>query len=178
MKKLRNQKGITLVELIVALALISIFIMIGTNIFLLGNRSFKTGVDKASAQQDVRFVSNRIVDELKYAKSIKSTADFGADDYFKISVDANNRLVVEKFNSSNVEISESVVGDYVESVQFTAAVNADTIQLYVKSLSDIVGGGQEYDINTAVRLMNNNVGGNTVVEAAFASDTIFYTLYE
>lgn len=64
---MKNRKGVTLLELILALALIGIVIMIGTNIFIFGNTSQKLFVSEADVQANTRLVSEQINNILRFA---------------------------------------------------------------------------------------------------------------
>ncbi|HZX21486.1 MAG TPA: vWA domain-containing protein [Clostridia bacterium] len=64
---MKNRKGVTLVELILALALIGIIIAIGTNIFLIGNKSQKAAVLEAEMQANTRLVSEHINNIMRFA---------------------------------------------------------------------------------------------------------------
>ena len=67
---MKNRKGVTLVELILALALISIIITIGTNIFLIGNKAQKAVVLEADLQANTRLVSEQINNITRFATKI------------------------------------------------------------------------------------------------------------
>ena len=57
---MKNRKGVTLLELILALALISIIIIIGTNVFIIGNKAQRASVSEADVQANTRLVSEQI----------------------------------------------------------------------------------------------------------------------
>lgn len=67
---MKNRKGVTLVELILALALISIIITIGTNIFLIGNKAQKASISEADVQANTRLVSEQINNITRFATKI------------------------------------------------------------------------------------------------------------
>lgn len=67
---MKNRKGVTLLELILALALISIIITIGTNIFIIGNKAQKAVVLEADVQANTRLVSEQINNITRFATKI------------------------------------------------------------------------------------------------------------
>jgi prepilin-type N-terminal cleavage/methylation domain-containing protein len=64
---MKNRKGVTLLELILALALISIIITIGMNIFLIGNKAQKASITEADVQANTRLVSEQINNITRFA---------------------------------------------------------------------------------------------------------------
>lgn len=64
---MKNRKGVTLIELILALALIGVIITIGTNIFLVGNKAQKASVSEADMQANTRLVSEHINNIIRFA---------------------------------------------------------------------------------------------------------------
>ena len=57
---MKSRKGVTLLELILALALIGIVITIGTNIFIVGNKTQKASITEADMQANTRLLSEQI----------------------------------------------------------------------------------------------------------------------
>jgi prepilin-type N-terminal cleavage/methylation domain-containing protein len=64
---MKNRKGVTLLELILALALISIIIIIGTNVFIIGNKAQRASVSEADVQANTRLVSEQINNITRFA---------------------------------------------------------------------------------------------------------------
>lgn len=64
---MKNRKGVTLLELILALALIGIVITIGTNIFLFGNKAQTAVALEADMQANTRLVSEQINNITRFA---------------------------------------------------------------------------------------------------------------
>ncbi len=67
---MKNRKGVTLLELILALALISIIITIGTNIFIVGNKAQKAFISEADVQANTRLVSEQINNITRFATKV------------------------------------------------------------------------------------------------------------
>lgn len=64
---MKNRKGVTLLELILAIALIGIILTIGTNIFMVGNKAQKAFVSEADMQANTRLVSEYINNITRFA---------------------------------------------------------------------------------------------------------------
>lgn len=69
--RFKDTKGFTLIELVVALAILGLAINLGYDLAEYGLKSFSTGQEQAYAQRDVRFASERITRELRKATSIE-----------------------------------------------------------------------------------------------------------
>lgn len=65
MKFKDNNKGFSLIELIVALAILSIIIVVSFNFFIYNNRLFDKGDRLSKVQYDVRMTSDYITTELR-----------------------------------------------------------------------------------------------------------------
>lgn len=62
-----DSRGVTIVELLVALAILSMVISLGYSIFGFGKISFNRGETKANIQQNMRLVSDYITKEVRFA---------------------------------------------------------------------------------------------------------------
>ncbi|MDQ2087830.1 prepilin-type N-terminal cleavage/methylation domain-containing protein [Herbivorax sp. ANBcel31] len=70
MIKKKNQKGVTLVEVMVALAVSSLIIVAAFNFFWSGTKSYHLGINKASIQNEVNLAAYILSNEIKYAEEI------------------------------------------------------------------------------------------------------------
>ncbi len=66
-----NKKGMTLVEIIVAVAIVGIIATVIGNVFIFGSKSFKNSDTQSVNQMDVRLASAAISRELRYADEIE-----------------------------------------------------------------------------------------------------------
>lgn len=179
MKNRRNsQRGVTLIELIITLALITITIAVVTNIFMVARQTFNTGVDKSSAQQNARFVSNKITDELKFAKNIDNVA-FASGEFYKMYVN-NNSLMIQKYSGPTTPVGTAVtVGQYIESLNFSGSQYGKTINFTLNSKSNFTGNTAEekvFLVTSSIQLMNN-VGANKVIMNVITGNQLYFTLY-
>lgn len=75
MRKTRNNKGLTLVELLVTLAIISFVIAALYSFYLAGLRGWQRGTDQMEAQQSARIAMDKIIGEVLYAHELSVTED-------------------------------------------------------------------------------------------------------
>ncbi|MDX9917458.1 MAG: VWA domain-containing protein, partial [Gudongella sp.] len=78
----KHRIGITLVELLIALGLISTIIGISTNLVLVGNKTQKLTVKEYAMQSDIRIATEKTNEAVRYSKAI-----FAVPETFVASVD-------------------------------------------------------------------------------------------
>jgi len=109
-----NNKGLTLVEILVAMGLIVIVISLGFTLLFFGMRSFDTGTAQAHTQQNVRLVGDYMRSELRNAVEI--TASGSGTPFFEIDGDVfkhNGNAV-----TNDVKINEVTI--YIDNSNGTA----------------------------------------------------------
>lgn len=80
---LKEQQGISLVELVIVLSLLGLVLAVGYNYLNFGMRSYAQGEKQTIAQHGLRLTSNYIRNELRYARSVDIIvvpAGFGSND--------------------------------------------------------------------------------------------------
>ena len=102
-----NNKGLTLVELMVAVGLIVIVISLGFTLLFFGMRSFDTGTAQAHTQQNVRLVGDYMRSELRNAVEITESEPDPAEPYFEI--DGNALKHSGSVITNDVEINEITI---------------------------------------------------------------------
>ncbi|MBU3144903.1 prepilin-type N-terminal cleavage/methylation domain-containing protein [Clostridium sp. CF012] len=107
-KDLRYNKGFTLVELILTIAITSLVIMISANLLILGTKSHKLTVKEYDLQSSIRIVTEETTKIVRYSKAvfavpqtfISSTNSMDPGwNYFMVSPD-RKRIVVMEYNGS------------------------------------------------------------------------------
>lgn len=102
-----NNKGVTLIELLIVLAIMGIVFQVIYSIFFIGNKSFNTSKNKGFAQQDVRIASTYIINEIRTAKEISTDPiDILEGKYYAFTL-KNGKLCKETFN--NDDSSEQIL---------------------------------------------------------------------
>ncbi len=85
MNTFTNNKGVTLIELLVTLAIIGFVITALYSFYLTGLRGWQRGTDRMEAQQSARIAMDKIIREVRFAEEIsldedKSTLRFKVED--------------------------------------------------------------------------------------------------
>jgi len=71
MKYLKDQQGVTLIELLVGIALLAVVIGLAFNYYNVGASSFEVGERRTNMQQVARLAADNVIEELRYAKEIE-----------------------------------------------------------------------------------------------------------
>lgn len=175
-KKFNNQKGVTLIELIITMAILSI-VLIGVYSFLkVGNNSFRLGSRQYYSQSDVRLAIDTISKEIRYATDVEllgskplSISDTDVFDYFYIN---EGSLVHSEYNGG----SSRRIHFYGLGIQDTSKFN--TIQIGEFQSIDFLmiaqNGNQNYDLHAELSMPNINLNENYVVDVPDAAAVKYY----
>jgi len=160
--KMKSRKGITLVELLLVLALISIIIVTGTNFLLLGVKSHAITIDEFNIQSKTRLVSSKINSVIRDASGVFVL--YREDDenlteewnYIMLSEDHTKLLEYAWDGTSNTHvIRELVTGidDVSFDLEFIKKNPSDVDKLLEFNLN-VKTGGKERIINTELESIN------------------------
>ncbi|NBG87528.1 prepilin-type N-terminal cleavage/methylation domain-containing protein [Isachenkonia alkalipeptolytica] len=152
LKITNNQKGVTLVEIIVALAILTIVLGLVFSIFGFGNRSFSRGNVQYAVQSEARLVSDYVQQNVRNATYLEVLSkdeaiedmDEEDDSIFEYIIfdPIERRMVHWKMNGDDFSIYRSL-GQSVASLSFLAQ-NETTLKIQVV---DVDGEGQEGGLN-------------------------------
>ncbi|NLA84684.1 MAG: prepilin-type N-terminal cleavage/methylation domain-containing protein [Clostridiales bacterium] len=128
MKQYNNKKGITLVELVIALAILGIVLTIGYNLFFAGIKSYGRQLDNADNQARARQVIRQLTREIRRADQI----DIIDENNIKIdeslySFDKNSYTILKDGNVFVTGIrsfkTELVEADFRIKIEITTLAN-------------------------------------------------------
>lgn len=149
-----NRAGLTLVEIIVAIAISSILLIFATSFLLFGNLTFKKGNVQVDKQSDIRIASDYVANQIQYATFIEVTdsmddgtavLDFRERIYF-----IDNVLIHEKYDIAQAK--------YVEVYRSPFTLQNTTFKLVDKSvILDIRDDSRiesDYKLSTKIDLPN------------------------
>lgn len=151
---LREERGVALIETILALAIIGLFMAAVLGFFMFGNITFRRGADHVYLQHSLRQAANYITHEVRYAVELEvlTTDDPLPSDpedvdagyaYIYYGGEADPRIY--HLNGARVyPLTDPIVNGFVlssEGQQFSFTITAST-------------GGEEYAIDTMVLMLN------------------------
>ncbi|ACV63980.1 hypothetical protein Dtox_3245 [Desulfofarcimen acetoxidans DSM 771] len=137
-----NDKGFTLVELLIALALISLVIVLSYTLYFYSFNSFNIGTSQANLQQNARLVDEELEKWLRNAGELEISSEN------KTGYDGTLKLENNTFLSNDKAITDNSISD----VQFKINKESGKPILLYKILCK--NGAQEYEFNNQI-LLNN-----------------------
>lgn len=185
-----KKKGLTLIELIIVVALIS-FISMGVYILTgFSNKTYKTGAEQYDVQSDQRLISDVISDNLKYAYNIEILDDINSEGSVEIT-DSSNPLygynyIYLQYNDKNANgICDDDEGIAIKKIMFdpstktysSSIISSTSISNLVYNLVFSYSGGseikfdlttskdnkEEFNLTTKVNIMNAHLGSLPVI---------------
>lgn len=158
-KKLCGQKGVTLVEMLAAVAVLSLLgVMLQTGLQL-ALKSYHTMTAEAETQLLLSTVSDAIADELRYARDIRLEDDGTFQDYTSVSYGrrtalkvTDGQLIASPAGNDKRVISTGAYGNGVYSIEeMEITYEAPVFHIHVK-VSE--AGGISAETDFSVRCLN------------------------
>jgi prepilin-type N-terminal cleavage/methylation domain-containing protein len=164
-KKIGDQKGLTLLELIVVIALLGIVISTIFSFQSFGTKIFHRGVTQADIQSSLRMTSDFIIHEVRNATEITLSTPANPDDYNQIYISGNK---VKYKPAGGTEINKTdVIIENPTDVQFTLATTGSNYTLNFSMIG--TSKTNTYDLSSDVML--NNIRTATILAN---SQSIYY----
>jgi len=151
-----NNKGVTVVELLLVIAIGGLILGMALSLQNFGLRSFIVGTSQAEIQQNARLIDEIIRREIRNADKIDLTDNGGALNK-KMEFDSNNnRFLFGESGSNYVEI------EGIENVTFVADENDRIIRFLIEGVRDNFVFSNEVYLN------------NTYINQEINSSQLFY----
>lgn len=152
LKKHLNKKGLTLLEVIITIAIVSIIIPVAFSVLGFGNKTFNSGISRRDIQQNVRNISTVIVDEIRYATKEgevveirNSLPDEVSDDKIYLIISSEG---FEKYKGDSQIFS--FVDKDIDFSESTIKLSGKNMDIKIKGVS----GSAEYEAETSVYPLN------------------------
>lgn len=111
----RNNNGLTLVELLVALSLLSIILLFASSIFLLSQNQMKTQSKEVQVQTEERLAMNRVTRDIRRADSVEVNGShelvINETDIYKLEgtdLKKNNEVIATNIKVFNVSKDDEI----------------------------------------------------------------------
>ena len=155
--RLLNRRGVTLLELIIALSILSIVMLTLGSINLFGLRTFARSRDRSEHQFEVRMPAEFIARKLRYADSVEILSAVpvsmpeGAHEIFLDS----GQLIFREYGSASVILGTHGVSDY----SLVMAKKSGTTNVVQYTIGKV--GTAQFDLLTDVIILNLGSAGIT-----------------
>lgn len=167
-----DNKGITLLELIITLSIMTIILQIIYSVFCVGNQSFNMSKDQGLLQKDLRIVSDYIINEIRNGKEISPEAFSSKTIYYSLSLekkDKHNTLCRTKY-TPNKESEKLYIGESITELLFLPSEKDEMIQVKIKGEER----ARTYELD--FELLLENIETLNIDKEGI--DKIFYTKYK
>ena len=149
-----NNKGVTLIELVIGMGLLVLVLSIGFSLYFFGTSSFEAGTKRGDLQQNARLVADFIMEEVRFAREVEIFDDLEdlneSDDYHYIFLEEGD--IKHKENGEDPVVKFSEISRKVDfDLQVDISEDSDNILKIVVSASD---DEREYEVTTDVLILN------------------------
>lgn len=156
-KSYNNKKGVTLIELILVLAILTIVIGSAYSLFSFGSKTFTGGSKQYNAQNSTRLIVDYITKEIRFATDLSvqsvslSENQITDNEHYSYIYIKNGSLHHSLYDlATNSRNSRVLQGDISEANSSFNKINNSTLGITMTSN----GNNQEYFIDTEVNLPN------------------------
>lgn len=162
MRKWRlDQKGVTLIELLAALVLLSLILSLAVSAYNFGMNSFHRTTQRSELQDNVRLISHTITSELRYANEVKlldscpSSADL-MEGYSYICLSSDGASIDQmQYAGGTHETSSIVAANQKDSVTYDLEFKIDSSNSSLLSYTiESRTGNQTFHVETKLSLLN------------------------
>ncbi|MBU3098248.1 MULTISPECIES: hypothetical protein [Clostridium] len=172
MNKYSNKKGITLIELIIVIPISIIVLILSFSLYSFTNKVYSRSISESYNQQDVRFVADYIMKELRNAKVISKDPIVVNPqvNYFSLSL-VGQQLVKMSYVGEGTTISK--IGAKITSLSFLPCDDYGMLRFNVSDTTN----GINYNSNFEF-MLENSIGTVKIIPLSESSHTIiYYTKY-
>lgn len=163
-----NRRGMSLVELTIVLALMSVVLAVGYLFYDFSVRSFNVGEARSNVQQNVRIASHYIARELRYAFEVQLLDNTFViptnvtDDFEYIFINGDGAVEHRRLGASKVLFGGVDTGAVTDSLVFGVSPNHDSILDF--SIGAVTTGAapQSYGVGTELYIENLKLSKNLI----------------
>jgi prepilin-type N-terminal cleavage/methylation domain-containing protein len=152
LKSVKNESGVTLVELIIVLAIIGIVVTMASSVQLFGLKTFNMGQDQYNSQYNIRRASEYITKELRYAQTMEIlSAVPAAFETGKKYIYVDGSSIKNYKGGLDIIIVHDSASSFTPSIIFNESpVNSKILNFEINGIYD----GQNFSISTEVLPVN------------------------
>jgi prepilin-type N-terminal cleavage/methylation domain-containing protein len=167
-RRIIDERGVSLVELTIVLALMGIILAVGYMFYDFGLRTFNVGEAKSNVQQNVRVASDYIARELRYAFEVQlldntfTIPESVTDDFNYIFINGDGAVEHRTIDGSTVLFGGSISGVVTDLLEFGINTDNDSILNYSIGAETTGATLQEYGLNSEIYIENLNLSSNLI----------------
>ena len=152
-KAAKEEKGLTLVEILVGLILLVMVLGLTYSFYFFGTRSFNVGESRTDVQQNVRFIADHLSKNLRFADSAEILGDSITFDinYNYIYLDGTSIKYRLKGETTSSELFPDISGNIDFSLNLKKSTSGNNILFFRIDGTD---GQRDYYIDSELQLPN------------------------
>ncbi|MFW6017109.1 MAG: PilW family protein [bacterium] len=154
-KKLEGEKGFTLVELLLVISIGGIIMIAATNLFASGINFFFDLDEKSEEQKNLRFLTNYITENVRYANSVELKNDFSTASSNLTTGETVIGLDNSSFKYKEFGSSERTIVDIPESTNIYFSKGGDTLTV-TSLILHINGEEKKIILNNCENIIDNS----------------------
>ncbi len=139
---LSNKKGVTLLELIIALAIMSIIMAVCFSVFSYGMKGYQRETANVDSQIDVRYVLNYLNREIRRAEHVEVNTNI-----LKLTDETGN-ITEYKLNGDEIIKNATTLVDGINT--FMVTMNGDKIEIFIESVEN--SSGDSYELSSEITI--------------------------
>lgn len=155
-----DEKGLTLLELVMAFAILLLVLGISYNFYVYAARSSAVASNQANLQQNVRLARTLIENEIKLAGYIKLGEEPSETENCRSIYLENDKIMIQYENEDTKDLLAGLSGDMAMDLLFT--VSGDS---FIEMMVGAGEGAEFYDITSKVMILKRNIDNNYGVSA-------------
>ncbi len=139
---LSNKKGVTLLELIIALAIMSIIMAVCFSVFSYGMKGYQRKTANVDSQIDVRYVLSYLNREIRRAEHVEVNTNI-----LKLTDETGN-ITEYKLNGDEIIKNATTIVDGINT--FMVTMNGDKIEIFIESVEN--SSGDSYELSSEITI--------------------------
>jgi len=155
MRSKNYNKGVTLIELLIALAIIGILLTTAFMFFMFGNKTFSMGTNQYNTQADLRIANDYIVKAIRFATAVElggtpgTIAQTDKYDYIYLNGDT---LIHSAYNNDNARIVRTLGSGLLGTTSFWSEKNLNSQMIGISIFGE--ANDQNFDLQSSIELPN------------------------
>lgn len=129
----RQEKGLTIIELLATLAILSMIIAVLYTFYLSGLHSWSRSIDRMEEQQSARIAIDKIIKEVRYAHAVEIRYNDPTMIYYRLNINgistlhrfrnASGQLLLERRRNNDTHYSYNVIALGLSALFFELDAN-------------------------------------------------------
>jgi len=174
MKNKHNNRGMTLIEVLLSIAIFAIVLQVGYSMFFSGNKSFIIGSNRGHAQQDARIVAEHLNKELRYSSILSDSNLTGR--YFSIEIveneDGTNTLNKTEYDTGAIKEEKRLVNGTWDIIQLKKTNRIIEAKIVIEENNNTI-----YSLPLSIPLENINNASSLDIDLS-NGEKIYFALAE